>query len=654
MKHFDQKSEIEATEVPEALSVAANLCDALGNEAHRAVIQLVIDNLEPGVIFWGPDGTCEMISQRANDMIEAPDGMVEPGSLRDDLFRRLVDKGLLTQEASDDIRDLYGSGDHFTRQRNTTSGQRIMVNVRARFDGGHVVTMSDVSDFRQTDEILLAARAQTEQMEAELARLNDEKKKVEARQEELLRLSLVAAHAKDLILISDATNRIVWANEAFRRHNGLDLEMDLIGKSGRDVLTGEQSDPAALQKVDEAVRNRQTTIVEMVCHKRSGETYWMEQEIIPVFNTRGEHTNFILVGRDISERKKAEVAANEARRFEQAKRAESKLLSEFNEWLQSSDTLGELFNVVSLFLAKLLPGSSGAVYTYGASRDVLELACGWGEDGDTVRDLEPADCWALRRGRSYFFGENTVDIACNHVKAGRDAVTDHHYCLPIIAHGDTVGLLTTAVKGNAGQDTQKLVNFCAEHISLAIANVKLREQLREQSTRDPLTGLYNRRYFLDAAKRAIGRSAKQSRPSALISIDVDHFKSFNDTYGHEAGDAVLKGLAAVLKRLFRDTDVPCRLGGEEFVIIMPGAGSDRAEERAEDLRRAVEEMEMRYSGETLKVTISAGVSAFPDHGDNLTDLMEAADRALYRAKDAGRNCFMLAEAAATLANPGKR
>lgn len=642
MKHFDDKERDAAVETTDSPAAVPDITAALANEDQHALIQLVADSIEQGVVFWSAEGVCELVNRRANELAEMHDDPVEPGTVRDTMLNKRIADGSMTAEEVMAIQALYESNDHFSQRRTTSTGQCILIKGRARLDGGYVVTLTDITDFDLTDQVLLAARAHTQEMEAELARINDEKKEAEAQQEELLRLSLVAAHAKDLILISDSTNRIVWANEAFRRHNGLDLEMDLIGKSGRDVLTGAESDPMTLQKIDEAVRNRQTTIVEMICHKRSGATYWMEQEIIPVFNNKGEHTNFILVGRDISDRKSAEVAANDARHFEEAKRAESKLLSEFNEWLQSSDTLDELFVVVSSFLSKLLPGSSGAVYTYGSSRDVLEVSCDWG-DIQKVRDLEPSDCWALRRGRSYFYGDNTVDIPCNHVKASIEEVTGHHYCLPIIAHGDTVGLLSTAVGENVGQDTQKLVNFCAEHISLAIANVKLREQLREQSTRDPLTGLYNRRYFLDFAKRSITRAAKQKRPSTLISIDVDHFKSFNDTYGHEAGDAVLKSLAGVLKQMFRDSDVPCRLGGEEFVIVMPGADVERAEERAQDLRRAVEDMELRYSGETLKVTISSGVAVYSQHGKTLAELLDSADKALYKAKESGRNCVIVAQ-----------
>lgn len=639
MKHVDQGSLEEATQAPDEGRMIGRLLQDANN---CAVAQALIDGLAIGVILWDADGRCELVGASVGALLEMEDYDLKPGDSRADFLQFAVDRGSMTPEQREGADARFAARQPFTFTRTTPTERVILTRIRPRPDGGHIVTLNDITDFARAEQALSEDKARAEKMErklgAELARLNREKAQVVSRQEELQRLSLVAAHAKDLIVISDATNRIIWANEAFRRHNGLDLEMDLIGKSGRDVLAGPKSDPEALALIDEAVRNRQAVTLNLICHKRSGAHYWMEQEILPVFDDAGAHTNFIIVGRDITERKAAEIAAADARRFEEMKRAESRMLAEFNEWLQSSDTLEELFIVVSSFLEKLLPGSSGGVYTYTAARDSLQRACGWGECA-MIEYFDATDCWALRRGRPYFFGDNTIDISCEHVKAaGGDAPPERQFCLPIIAHGDTVGLLSVSLDAEAGADTQKLVNFCAEHISLAIANVKMRELLREQSNRDPLTGLYNRRFFLDYAKRELKRCAAGGRPASLISLDVDHFKKFNDTYGHETGDAVLEGLSDVLSKIFRQADVPCRIGGEEFIVMMPGCAGDRALERAEQLREAVERMALRHGGQTLAVTISSGVAVFGENGETVADLMQAADEALYAAKAAGRNC----------------
>ncbi|MEX2519019.1 MAG: diguanylate cyclase [Paracoccaceae bacterium] len=643
MKHFDRT---KAKTAAQPCQSSVDLSVLLHAAKTRPLAQAIIDSLGPGLIFCDARGGPEMANAQAAALLDLERIGADIPDWKSELMRLAENSGDLKPERKSEAEKQIAARVAVRFQLTTSTGRILMADIHPRPDGGHTIMLTDVTAFRRREESLAADKARAEKMErklgVELARLNLEKARVESRQEELQRLSLVAAHAKDLIVITDPTNRIVWVNEAFRRHNGLDPEMDLLGRSGRDVLSGPESDPEKLSLIDEAVRNRQSVTLELICHRRNGPPYWMEQEIIPVFNDVGAHTNFIIVGRDVSDRKHAEAAAAEARRFEEMKRTESRMLAEFNEWLQSSDTLDELFIVVSSFLSKLLPGSSGAVYTYGAARDVLQRACAWGESRQ-IEEFEPSDCWALRRGRPYFHGDNTIDIACDHVMAGRVGPPPvRQYCLPIIAHGDTVGLLSVELDITAGLDTQKLVNFCAEHISLAIANVKMRDLLREQSTRDPLTGLYNRRFFLDYARRELTRCAAQSKPAALISLDVDHFKAFNDNHGHEAGDSVLKALAGVLQAMFRQADVSCRLGGEEFVVMLPGCGAERAMERAEQLRQAIEAMQLRHRSEVLNVTVSAGLAVLTEASESLQELLHRADEALYSAKASGRNRVMAA------------
>lgn len=633
-------------------------------EAGNAVLHDLLHAIEQGIIVWDKGGVCEFVNPRYFSLLPSLRDVIFPGSKMDDLFAAGIESGAYTSATLAELRKKFAREDAFTFFRKQPDGQIIQNFVRRRPCGGHITTALDVTEMETNKKEIARARAMAEAAELrlteEIERVKIENAKIEAQQADLRRLSLVAAHAKDLIMISDPSNRIVWANEAFKRRNNLDLEMDLMGKPARDVLVGPNTSKDHLSVVDEAVRNRQTAVVEILCYKRLLEndegdgSYWMEMEIIPVFDDAGAHTNFIIVGRDITERRIAALKAEEAQRFEDSKRDESRLLSEFSEWLQSSDNLDELFRVVSSFLANLLPGSRGGVYVYGKSRDVLETACTWPANPDdcncatrnVLTQFEPADCWGLRRGRSYFYGHNTVDFPCTHVHHEYgDDTPGVYYCMPIIAHGDTVGLLHIAICDEATgdrTDTQKLAIFCAEQISLAIANVRLREQLREQSTLDPLTSLYNRRYFLDYARREIGRCAKLGKPAALVSLDVDHFKTFNDTHGHDAGDEVLKALAGILQTMFRIVDVPCRLGGEEFIIMLPGADPERALERAEELREEIEATEVRYGGETLKITGSIGVAVYGEHGSTLQDLMQNADDALYRAKGDGRNCVRLA------------
>lgn len=342
----------------------------------------------------------------------------------------------------------------------------------------------------------------------------------------------------------------------------------------------------------------------------------------------------------------AEVKAKNMLAKEQAWRAEAKLLGNLDEWLQSCKSLSELFDVVAKFMTHMLPDTKGELYIYSNSRDVLDGACAWG--GGVVHDhIAPDSCWALRRGRGYRFDARGISFRCSHMDdhAENDTVEDA-LCIPIVAHGDTVGLMhVTYPPGTEAQvavDGYEFALQCGEHISLAIANVKLRDELHDQSTRDPLTRLYNRRYFLEAMRAELATAARKGQQFALLSFDADKFKAFNDNHGHDAGDMVLRAIADRMHELFQNGETPCRFGGEEFSVLLPFADADIAVCVAEALRAGIEDTRIRYGAEDLpRVTISIGVAIYPDHGELPQDLLNAADRALYDAKAAGRNCVRL-------------
>jgi len=337
---------------------------------------------------------------------------------------------------------------------------------------------------------------------------------------------------------------------------------------------------------------------------------------------------------------------------------ETRLLSELNEWLQSCNSLGELYDMVAEFLSRLLPGCAGSLYIYANSRDVLEGSKAW--NGGTVQpSMHPEDCWGLRRGHVYSFGEREIDFPCAHVGS---AHVEQYCCIPVLAHGETIGLLHLEFRADADgvfrreevDEQRRLGLMCAEQISLAIANVKLRDQLRDQSIRDPLTGLFNRRYMLETCRREFSRAARGRQSVSILSIDVDHFKKFNDNHGHDAGDTVLREVGNCLETEFRNEDVACRFGGEEFVVVLPGAPLEIGARRAEELRAKIEGLSVRYLDNNLpRITISVGVASFPEAGDNPQSVLKAADDALYRAKEGGRNRVELSSATPPPPRPGK-
>ena len=601
-----------------------------------------MDSMEQGVLVWDVQGVCQLVNVRVYEVLELTSDELHPGMKRVDFLQLGVSRGEFTQSVADQAIARFMRGEPFSFERTMPSGRSVITSVRPRSVGGFVVTFSDITQQKNKETELCDAKERAETAETALGRqldaLSKEKTLLETQQNQLARLSMVATHAKDLIAITCNQGQIEWVNNAFCRGLGHQLK-DIEGQSFLELIVGDQTDRSSVADMEEAILSRQVVKAEIQCYKKCGQVFWMELEITPVFSETGEHIHFVSVGRDTTLRRIANEQAAEAREYESRKRHEAKLLAEFNEWLQSTDSLDELFPVVSAFLMQLLPDSAGAVYVYANSRDVLEGVCNW-NDGKMVTSFEPQDCWALRRGRSYFFGENAVDFPCRHVMNSHPGVElARHFCLPIIAHGDTVGLLCLELPESSeedGREAQKLANFCAEQISLAIANVQLREQLTDQSTRDGLTTLFNRRYFIEHVRRALNKNGSESHAS-IISFDVDHFKKFNDNFGHDAGDTVLRSISQVLLEQFREHDIPCRYGGEEFTIFLPDADADTARRRTELLRAAVQNTVVRYSGEQLSVTISSGIATFPANGQNVQALLKAADKALYAAKDGGRN-----------------
>ncbi|WP_170568877.1 sensor domain-containing diguanylate cyclase [Ruegeria atlantica] len=329
---------------------------------------------------------------------------------------------------------------------------------------------------------------------------------------------------------------------------------------------------------------------------------------------------------------------------------EVRLLGELNEWLQSSRSLDELFDMVSRFMTHILPEAEGSVYVYSNSRDVLDGCASW-NDGTHKSHIHPEGCWGLRRGRTYEYGASEIDFVCEHAEPhdGRP-----YFCFPILAHGETVGLLHLRAHEGSYEvfhSNKKLAQLCAEQISMAIANVRMRDQLHDQSVRDPLTGLFNRRHMTETLRKSISRSQQTGAPLSLIAVDVDHFKKFNDTHGHDAGDMVLRAVGSALEQGCDRDEIACRIGGEEFMLILPDNTPEDTMTRAEQLRQAVEAVSVRYGEKSLpRITISVGVAHYPAHGTMPQDLMRAADDALYLAKDKGRNQVQIANGAASISH----
>jgi len=454
---------------------------------------------------------------------------------------------------------------------------------------------------------------------------------------------LIARHSTESIVVTGPDGRVLWCNEAFKRLSGYELD-DMVAQVPGELLQGPQTDPETVAEVARALAERREIQTEIVNYTKAGAAYWIEMRITPVFDDDGTHTHFMAIERDITQRKEIEAQAARMLAQEKRMRTERQLLAQTSEWLYSARSVDEVLMVVERALGALFPGSSGALFTYANSRDVLDRMAVWGAPPAeaTPEYFEPASCWSLRRGRAYHYGADVIAFPCAHVA---DPAAEY-FCLPLIAHGETIGLLhvvpDTQDEDERAQQFQ-LALLCAEQMSLALANVQMRQELLDQSVRDPLTGLPNRRWYVDAAGRDFARAADKGTPVALISLDVDHFKRFNDNHGHDAGDTVLREIGAAMTDHFPEDTYPCRIGGEEFVVLCASRTCADAAVLAEGFRDVVRDLSIAHSGGRLPpVTVSAGIAAFPNDGNDLASVSKAADRALYRAKAAGRDRVELA------------
>lgn len=334
----------------------------------------------------------------------------------------------------------------------------------------------------------------------------------------------------------------------------------------------------------------------------------------------------------------SEKEALEANKKLARKNLEIHLLRELGSLLQSCQNLPEAVTLIIQQGCRLFPNISSSLYLMNDSYDQLESILTWGNVEHSEKAFKPNDCWALRRGSMHNVGNSTIDLVCFHSKM-MDGKIFSSACIPMLAQTDLIGLFY--LEWNPEQKNQVDIDLAitlSEQLALAISNIKLRETLRNQSIHDPLTGLYNRRYLEETISREVNRAKRNSLPFAICILDVDKFKEFNDTFGHEAGDIVLQGLGTLLNSFIRVGDTACRYGGEEFVIVLPETSMKDALKQAERLHQQVSHLQLNYQQKILgKITISIGIAIYPEDGVDSQSLINAADIALYQAKNSGRN-----------------
>lgn len=315
------------------------------------------------------------------------------------------------------------------------------------------------------------------------------------------------------------------------------------------------------------------------------------------------------------------------------------LLRQLATTLAACKSMEEATFVVKDVVPRILGDINGCISIMRESQNLLEVVIDWGGKWPGAVTFAPDDCWAMRKGKYHLSKEKNQHLDCGHM-SGMDTL-DTTICIPLIAHGNTMGLFHLYFSSEdkpIDEETKQLAFTLAEHLGLALANLRLQETLRSQAMRDPLTGLYNRRLFEDMLEKEYSTSYQTKAPLSVQILDIDHFKQFNDNFGHDAGDFVLKEIANLLTFITEGQGIVCRIGGEEFAVICPNLSSEQAVSLAETIVESVKKLHLDMKGLSLgQLGISAGIATFPDADVSYQGLVKLADKALYEAKNRGRS-----------------
>ena len=438
----------------------------------------------------------------------------------------------------------------------------------------------------------------------------------------------------------DAT--IAYVNPRLASMLGFEVANDLIGRSFLEFIS--KADEQSVGMVMETLFSGRKPTVEFaltLVPKRGSAINVLVQSSLTIFKGKRAAISVTL---DISERREAEekirtlneqMTANvdALRRHAQ----EMTLIGKLSDILQSCRSTAEAYPIVAMTAGKLFGDVNGALSLVVTGTHELETVVQWGADQTVLPSFYFDDCWALRTGQSYEVNGTDSSTPCHHFKS---APHGSYVCLPLMVHGETSGLLHVNIPANGviSEELHRLMLSFGDVVKLSLANLKLRELLSDQAMRDQLTALFNRHYLAETLPREIHRAQRDKIPLSVAMLDIDHFKQFNDTYGHDAGDMVLKELGAFLRASVRAGDIACRYGGEELLLILPECAIDEAHTRLTQICGEMKAKTIVFHGQALpSVTLSVGLAEMGDDLVSADTLITAADAALYAAKHNGRD-----------------
>jgi diguanylate cyclase (GGDEF)-like protein/PAS domain S-box-containing protein len=455
----------------------------------------------------------------------------------------------------------------------------------------------------------------------------------------------LAEDAPVTLWLTDIQGNAIFTNNQYKNFIGREKVEQQGGKAWFNALHPDDRE-YCLTIFKDAFESHKAFTMEYRLKRRDGEYRHFIDHGEPYIDNSGSFAGFVGSSTDITEQKLSEDELKKSHDEMTQYNHEMQLINQLNSYLQVCRTVDETYPIVSYYAEQIFPECDGALFLFNESKSLVEAKSQWGNSEITNSPvITPDDCWSLRQGKTHTTLDNDARLRCNHVE---DSIRNY-ICEPIIAQGEMLGMLHVEFanhdfdnvedKNQHIESRKRLTKITADNLALSLVSLKLREALQNQSVKDPLTKLFNRRYMEESLEREIHRCVRGNAGLGLIMADVDHFKKFNDQFGHDAGDLVLTEFATLLQNQFRSSDIICRYGGEEFIIIMPTASKEIVLKRAEEIRQSIKELTISVNTVELpKVTSSFGVSYI--NGTTVVSvekLLKAADVALYQAKNDGRD-----------------
>jgi diguanylate cyclase (GGDEF)-like protein/PAS domain S-box-containing protein len=446
-------------------------------------------------------------------------------------------------------------------------------------------------------------------------------------------------NANDMMFTYDLAGNITGFNRAAERLTG-HAATEAIRMTVTELL-GPESLSSSRRQADRQLAGEAPEVYESVTSAKDGSRLALEISSTLIFRS-GRPAEFEAVARNITARKQSELALHEANEKLEAwvnelehRAREMSLLSELADMLRACHTTEEAYSVIVRIAQQIFPSQSGALYVITSSRNLVQTAALWGKAPGSARTFVPDECWALRRGRIHWVEDIRSGLLCKHLQVPPPSA---YLCVPMMAQSEALGFLYLAQDGGGRivDAQQRLAVAMAEHIAMALSNLRLHETLRSQSIRDPMTGLFNRRFMEESLELELRRSARGQLTLGVIMADLDQFRDFNQAYGHEAGDSALREIATLLQANVRKEDIACRFSGQRFTVILPQGSLEVTAQRAAMLLELGRKLEVKLRSQVIgKLQISLGVSVFPQHGRTVDSILRAAEAALQRAKEAG-------------------